>query len=148
MPKWVSKKGDRKRPASRVDGSDDEGSSGFQKKTKPNAEVAGDEESWALSGKRKITLSEFKGATYVNIREYYDKDGVELPGKKGISLNLEQYRTLMATIPKINNALLSKGITLPLYESPTASPSKVKTHKDVDVNDGKADKEEEKEEEE
>ncbi|KAL1886984.1 hypothetical protein Cpir12675_006778, partial [Ceratocystis pirilliformis] len=101
-----------------------------------------------LSEKRKITLSEFKGATYVNIREYYDKDGVELPGKKGISLNLEQYRTLMATIPKINNVLLSKGITLPLYESRTTSPSKVKKHKDVDANDGKADKEEENEEEE
>lgn len=31
---------------------------------------------------RKVTLSEFKGKTMVNIREYYEKDGKELPGKK------------------------------------------------------------------
>ena len=35
-----------------------------------------------LSSKRKVTLSDFKNQKYVNIREFYDKDGKELPGKK------------------------------------------------------------------
>ena len=37
---------------------------------------------WELSGKRRVGVSEFKGNTMVNIREYYEKDGGMLPGKK------------------------------------------------------------------
>jgi len=41
-------------------------------------------------------VREFKGKTYVDIREYYvDKNTMETrPGKKGISLNCEQYQKL------------------------------------------------------
>lgn len=35
-----------------------------------------------LPKSRRVTVSEFKKATYVNIREYYEKDGKVLPGKK------------------------------------------------------------------
>jgi hypothetical protein len=35
-----------------------------------------------LSGKRRIGISEFKGKRMMNIREYYEKDGEMLPGKK------------------------------------------------------------------
>jgi hypothetical protein len=31
---------------------------------------------------RRVTLSEFKGKTLINIREHYEKDGKVLPGKK------------------------------------------------------------------
>ena len=30
---------------------------------------------WELGNKRRLTLSAFKGKQYVNIREYYEKDG-------------------------------------------------------------------------
>lgn len=32
---------------------------------------------------RYVTVSEFKGKKYVNIREYYDNDGEMKPGRKG-----------------------------------------------------------------
>ena len=36
-----------------------------------------------LAKNRFVSVSEFKGKAYVNIREYYDKDGKQMPGKKG-----------------------------------------------------------------
>ncbi|OMP02886.1 Transcriptional coactivator p15 [Corchorus olitorius] len=35
-----------------------------------------------LSEKRKVTIQEFRGKTLVSIREYYKKDGKELPTSK------------------------------------------------------------------
>ncbi len=32
---------------------------------------------------RYLSVSEFKGKPYINIREYYEDHGVEKPGKKG-----------------------------------------------------------------
>lgn len=37
---------------------------------------------WEISKMRRVTISSFRGKTMVNIREYYEKDGEELPGKK------------------------------------------------------------------
>lgn len=37
---------------------------------------------WEISKMRRVTISEFKGKRMVNIREYYEKDGKDLPGKK------------------------------------------------------------------
>lgn len=39
-------------------------------------------EYWEISKMRRVTISEFKGMRMVNIREYYEKDGKDLPGKK------------------------------------------------------------------
>lgn len=40
-----------------------------------------DAKHWQISGKRRLVVSEFKGNTMINIREYYEKDGKALPGK-------------------------------------------------------------------
>lgn len=55
-----------------------------------------------------LLLLEFRGKIYVDVREYYEKDGEMLPGKKGISLTVEQWEKLKALIPKIDDALAAK----------------------------------------
>ena len=52
--------------------------------------------SWDLGKNKWVKVREFKGQTYIDIREYYvDKDTMETkPGKKGISLNCQQYQKL------------------------------------------------------
>lgn len=60
-----------------------------------------------------MTVDEFKGTTLVALREYYTKDGKELPGKSGISLNIEQYLNFLKAIPLLNTELEKKGFVLP-----------------------------------
>ncbi|KAF4440557.1 transcriptional Coactivator p15 family [Fusarium acutatum] len=67
---------------------------------------------WELSNKRRVGVSDFSKKTFVNIREYYDKDGKTLPGKKGISLSIEQYNAFLKAVPQINAALRAKGLVV------------------------------------
>lgn len=54
-------------------------------------------------GKMKfVSVSEFKGKAFVNIREYYEKDGKQLPGKKGIALAIDQWEKLKQFVDKID----------------------------------------------
>jgi hypothetical protein len=43
-----------------------------------------------LGKKRRAVVRSFKGTALLDIREYYGTEGEEKPGKKGISLQLEQ----------------------------------------------------------
>ncbi|CAF9914937.1 MAG: hypothetical protein GOMPHAMPRED_008334 [Gomphillus americanus] len=71
---------------------------------------------WELTGRRRIVVSEFKGNRMISIREYYEKDGKELPGKKGISLPLDQFSALVSLLPQIEEQLQSQGDKLPRPE--------------------------------
>eukprot|EP01122_Echinamoeba_exundans_P012792 TRINITY_DN5448_c0_g1_i3.p2 TRINITY_DN5448_c0_g1~~TRINITY_DN5448_c0_g1_i3.p2 ORF type:complete len:132 (-),score=53.98 TRINITY_DN5448_c0_g1_i3:1093-1488(-) len=71
-----------------------------QKKTDDEAKE------WPLGPKRKVTISDFKGKTLINIREYWtDASGEEKPGKKGISLTVDQWKNLAAAVEEINEAI-------------------------------------------
>ncbi|XP_028774742.1 RNA polymerase II transcriptional coactivator KELP [Neltuma alba] len=58
-----------------------------------------------LSAQRRVTIQEFRGKTLVSIREYYRKDGKELPSSKGISLTEEQWSALKKNIPAVEKAI-------------------------------------------
>ncbi|KAL3456321.1 transcriptional Coactivator p15-domain-containing protein [Aspergillus heterothallicus] len=68
---------------------------------------------WEISKMRRVTVSSFRGKTMVHIREYYEKDGEEHPGKKGISLPVEQFSALLTLLPDIEAALKEKGVPIP-----------------------------------
>jgi len=65
----------------------------------------GDDHSWTLDKKRVVKINEFRGTTFVDIREYYEKDGEMKPGKKGISLSAIQWQKLKEAMPEIDAAL-------------------------------------------
>ncbi|KAK0412723.1 hypothetical protein QR680_006369 [Steinernema hermaphroditum] len=60
-----------------------------------------------LGRKRFVSVSEFKGAKMVNIREYYeDKSGGGLkPGKKGITINAAELTMLQSLVPELQKQL-------------------------------------------
>ena len=61
---------------------------------------------YALGSMRFANVSEFKGKKLVNIREYFTgKDGKPAPGKKGISLSIEQFKELVKVIPQLEGEI-------------------------------------------
>ncbi|KAI9699579.1 MAG: hypothetical protein M1820_007078 [Bogoriella megaspora] len=89
-----------------------------KKRSKPDNSKGDDDgddsNHWELSKNRRIGINEFKGKTLINIREYYDKDGQTLPGKKGISLSMDQFNALVKALPAIDQALRKRGETMPI----------------------------------
>ncbi|GAB7324723.1 hypothetical protein MBLNU13_g08582t1 [Cladosporium sp. NU13] len=82
---------------------------------------------WGLGSKgtRRVQLNEFKGVQLVDIREFYEKDEEMLPGKKGISLSIEQFTTLLEQLPAIERALKAKGISVPRPRYGSSSANQV-----------------------
>ena len=53
-----------------------------------------------LSRTRRVTVRKWKGKVLVDIREFYGEDDMK-PGKKGISLSEEQWKSLVNLLPNI-----------------------------------------------
>jgi hypothetical protein len=54
-----------------------------------------------------VNVGPYRGTLYVNIREFYDKDGKLAPGKKGIALTGDQWSKLKSIVDKIDAELKS-----------------------------------------
>ncbi|KAK4890315.1 hypothetical protein LTR27_010958 [Elasticomyces elasticus] len=122
-------------------------SSNEVKKATISTEVQTDDEGneyWELSRIRRVGVSTFKNATMVNIREYYEKDGKSLPGKKGISLSIDQYTTFLAILPQLEDLLKSKGIDVPRPKYDGASSPKAEQEDEDDDDEAKVEEKDEK----
>ncbi|XP_054743271.1 RNA polymerase II transcriptional coactivator [Anastrepha obliqua] len=107
--------------AKNISGTDDSSDSGPEDRNPPPAKKvkSGKEKSWSGSSSgsanpngpwtieklRRVRINEFKGRKMVDIREFYEKDGEILPGKKGISLYPHQWKKLLELAPEVNKAL-------------------------------------------
>ncbi|RLN08198.1 RNA polymerase II transcriptional coactivator KIWI-like [Panicum miliaceum] len=58
-----------------------------------------------ISKNKKVSVRSWKGKVYVDMREFYVKDGKTLPTRKGISLQLDQWKTLRDNIKAIDEAI-------------------------------------------
>lgn len=54
-----------------------------------------------------VSVRKFNGKHLVDIREYYEKDGENLPGKKGVALTLDAWESLKEKIEMIDEAIAS-----------------------------------------
>lgn len=61
--------------------------------------------STSLSSKRYAGVRTFKNATFVDVREFYEKDGQLAPGQKGLSMTPSQWQTLTAGMQSVSEAL-------------------------------------------
>ena len=43
----------------------------------------------------RVEAKEYKGKFYVHLRRWYEKDGEWLPGAKGISLSMDEWKELV-----------------------------------------------------
>ena len=60
--------------------------------------------------KKRVQVHKFKGKVLVDIRELYQNDeGEWLPGKKGISLSVDQVKKLRDLMPLIGEAVTQLG---------------------------------------
>ena len=57
------------------------GGSEFKPSLEPQTDSSGDKY-WEISKQRRVTINDFRGKSLISVREYYEKDGESLPGKK------------------------------------------------------------------
>ncbi|KPM10504.1 hypothetical protein NH340_JMT03783 [Sarcoptes scabiei] len=59
-----------------------------------------------LSNSRYLTVSEFKNKVRVDIREFYlNEDGDRKPGKKGISLSMDEWKKITENLDLIQKSI-------------------------------------------
>jgi len=77
------------------------GSAGKNVSTNSNGESFVD-----LGKKRRVTIRKFNAQTLIDIREFYGEDDDDLkPGKKGISLSVEQWEELKANVAVVDGLI-------------------------------------------
>ncbi|KAM3842391.1 activated RNA polymerase II transcriptional coactivator p15-like [Diretmus argenteus] len=68
--------------------------------------INGDDNMFQIGKMKYVSVRDFKGKCLIDIREYWmNQDGEMKPGKKGISLNPEQWNQLKDHISEIDDAI-------------------------------------------
>ncbi|KAI8030955.1 hypothetical protein ACSBR2_009290 [Camellia fascicularis] len=62
-----------------------------------------------ISKNRRVSVRNWQGKIVVDIREFYVKDGKQMPGKKGISLPMDQWNVLRDHVDEIDQAVAENG---------------------------------------
>ncbi|XP_068653304.1 RNA polymerase II transcriptional coactivator KIWI-like [Aristolochia californica] len=102
MPRWGKRK-DNDDTAKGSGHSDDE--THPRKAAKKGSEDTDTITVCEISKNRKVSVRSWQGKIMVDIREFNTKDGKEMPGKKGISLTLDQWNTLKDHVTEIDKAV-------------------------------------------
>ncbi|XP_078344493.1 uncharacterized protein LOC144630053 [Oculina patagonica] len=78
-----------------------------EKSSKATSSSKKDEEVgvFEIAAKRRVSVRKFKGKILVDIREFYEADGELRPGKKGISLKVEEWEKLKNLAGDIDEAI-------------------------------------------
>ncbi|KAM7509084.1 hypothetical protein LguiA_019537 [Lonicera macranthoides] len=58
-----------------------------------------------ISKNRRVSVRNWQGKVVIDIREFYVKDGKQMPGKKGISLTMDQWNVLREHVDEIDKAV-------------------------------------------
>lgn len=62
-----------------------------------------------ISKNRRVSVRNWQGKVVVDIREFYVKDGKQLPGRKGISLTMDQWNVLRDHVDEIDKAVVDSN---------------------------------------
>ncbi|XP_028989189.1 SUB1 regulator of transcription b [Betta splendens] len=74
--------------------------------SKGGGSSSSDDNMFQIGKMRYVSVRDFKGKVLIDIREYWmNQDGEMKPGKKGISLNPEQWNQLKDQISEIDDAI-------------------------------------------
>ncbi|XP_028770081.1 RNA polymerase II transcriptional coactivator KIWI-like [Neltuma alba] len=101
----MSERGKRKDDQDHASDGDSEGHAPPKKFQKKDSGDSDDIVVCEISKNRRVTVRTWNGRIWVDIREFYVKDGKQLPGKKGISLSIDQWKVLRDHVDKIDDAL-------------------------------------------
>lgn len=75
------------------------------KRAKVVKQVRKGETTFTLAPARFVTVKKYKEQIYVDIRDFYDKNGELFPGKRGISLKPEEWEELLSVSAQITDAI-------------------------------------------
>ncbi|ORZ16174.1 transcriptional Coactivator p15-domain-containing protein [Lobosporangium transversale] len=81
---------------------------GRTKKVSPTMQNERGERFFELGPKRRLTVHKWQNQTLVDIREhFYSKEGIAKPGRKGISLTIDQFKCILDHEFEIKRAIKS-----------------------------------------
>ncbi|KAL6284768.1 hypothetical protein ACE6H2_015697 [Prunus campanulata] len=103
----MSWRGKRKDEVDHASDGDSEGHAPPKKTSKRDSSDDNSDEIIAceISKNRRVTVRNWNGKIMVDIREFYVKDGKQMPGKKGISLTKDQWDALHNHVEEIDKAV-------------------------------------------